>query len=73
MLDSILQNLTRPDTVANMVTILLTLFAKDFLVGALRSLQSKLLHDKNKSNDNIGELAGVIADGLENVRSLPKK
>lgn len=70
-MEQFISNLVTPQNLNNAVTVLLMLFAKDFVVGVLRSLQSKLLQDKDKSNDGLGKLAGTIADGLENVKTFP--
>ncbi len=70
-MDQFITNLVTPQNLNNAVTVLLMLFAKDFVVGVLRSVQSKLLRDKDKSNDALGKLAGTIADGLENVKNFP--
>lgn len=70
-MQELISKILTPENLNSAVVMMLVLFTKDFVVGILRSLQSKLLHDKNKSNDNIGELAGTIADGLDNVKSFP--
>ena len=58
-------------TTANLnsaVIVMLALFAKDFVVGLLRAVSKKLLTDKNKKNDALGETAAVLADSLEKVK-----
>jgi hypothetical protein len=58
-------------TVTNLnsaVIVMLALFAKDFVVGLLRAVSKKLLTDKNKKNDALGETAAVLADSLEKVK-----
>lgn len=58
-------------TAANLnsaVVLMLALFAKDFVVGALRALAKKFLTDKNKKNDGLGEAATVLADSLEKLK-----
>lgn len=73
MIDTILQNLMRPDSVANMVVILLALFAKDITVALLRAASKKVLSDKDKSNDNLALVADAVADSLEKVTPIKPK
>jgi hypothetical protein len=70
-MQDIISKLLTPENLTNAVTVFLMLFAKDFVVGILRSVQTKLLRDKDKTNDGLGNLAGTIADGLENVKQFP--
>jgi len=50
------------------VIVMLALFAKDFVVGILRAFSKRLLTDKDKKNDGLGETAAVLADSLEKIK-----
>jgi hypothetical protein len=61
-----------PESLKSIVVVLLALFAKDFVVGALRRLSRRLLTDKDPRNDVLGELADQAADSIEKVK-IPGK
>jgi len=70
MIDTILHNLMRPDSVANMVVIMLALFAKDLTVALLRGAAKRVLSDKDKQNDHLADVANAVADSLEKVTPI---
>jgi len=70
MLEVIINNLTRPDSIANMVVIMLALFAKDLTIAFLRAAAARILSDKNKKNDHLADVANAVADSLEKVTPL---
>lgn len=72
-MESFLLKLLTPENLNSAVVMMLVLFTKDFVVGALRRLEKKLLTDKDKGNDALGQLAGAAADAIDNVKQLPKK
>lgn len=70
-MQDLISKLVTPENLTNAVTVFLMLFAKDFVVGILRSIQKRWLSDKDKGNDEMAKIAGTIADGLENVKQFP--
>lgn len=72
MFDSLLKDLASPHAAAQVIMVLLALFARDVAVGLLRSYQRRTKEDKDPSNDAAGDAAGVIADGIEKI-SLKKR
>ena len=72
-MENFLINLLTPENLNSAVVMMLVLFTKDFVSNLLRRIEQRLLSDKDKSNDKLGELAGAAADALENVKQLPKK
>ena len=72
MLEMFAKDLTSPHAVAQIVMVMLALFARDVVVGLLRSYAKRAHTDKDPSNDAAADAADVIADGIEKV-SLKKK
>lgn len=70
MLEVIIQNLTRPDSIANMVVIMLALFAKDLTIALLRAAAKRILSDKDKKNDGLADVANAVADSLDKVTPI---
>lgn len=63
-----IDNLLNPASLNSVVVVMLALFAKDLVVGALRAVAKKLLTDKNKNNDGLGVAADVLADSIEKIK-----
>lgn len=63
-----LESLLTPENLNSVVVVIVAMFAKDVVVGALRALAKKLLSDKNKKNDAIAEAAVVLADSLDKIK-----
>lgn len=72
MLDLMLKDLASPHAAAQVIMMLLALFARDVAIGLLRAYQRRTKEDKDPTNDAAGDAAGVIADGIEKL-SLRKK
>ena len=72
-MENFLIKLLTPENLNSAILMMLVLFTKDFVSNLLHRLETKLLSDKDKSNDKLGELAGAAADALDNVKQLPKK
>lgn len=60
-------SLASPQSLQSMLVVLLALFAKDFIVGALRRVARRLLTDKDPKNDVVGEALDQAADSIERV------
>jgi hypothetical protein len=63
----LLLSLVSPQSLQSMLVLLLALFAKDFIVGALRRVSKRLLTDSDKGNDVVGEVLDQAADSIERV------
>lgn len=63
-----MNSLLNPVDMHSVVIVMLALFAKDLVVGALRAFAKKLLTDKNKNNDALGIAADVLADSVEKIK-----
>lgn len=72
MLDSMFKDLANPHAISQIVIVMLALFARDVVVGLLRSYAKRAHTDKDPSNDAAADAADVIADGIEKL-SLKKK
>jgi hypothetical protein len=70
MIENIIQSLTSPNSIANMVVIMLALFAKDLTIALLRAAADRILSDKNKKNDHLADVANAVADSLEKVTPI---
>jgi hypothetical protein len=66
-------SLASPQSLQSMLVVLLALFAKDFLVGALRRVARRLLTDKDPKNDVVGEALDQAADSIERVAKKSAK
>lgn len=62
------EQLLSPASLNSAIIVMLALFAKDVVVGALRAFSKKLLTDKNKKNDGLGEAALVVADSIDKIK-----
>lgn len=72
MLEMFAKDLASPHALAQVVMVLLALFARDVVVGLLRSYAKRAHSDKDPANDAAADAADVIADGIEKI-SLNKK
>jgi len=72
MLEMFAKDLVSPHAVAQVVMVLLALFARDVVVGLLRSYAKRAHSEKDPENDAAADAADVIADGIEKI-SLNKK
>lgn len=62
-----LLSLASPDSLKFLVLAMLGMFARDFVVGALRRVSKRLLTDADKGNDVLGEALDQAADSIERV------
>jgi hypothetical protein len=69
----LLLSLASPESLKFIVLTMLALFAKDFVVGALRRVARRLLTDKDPKNDVIGEALDQAADSIERVAAKKSK
>jgi hypothetical protein len=69
----LLLSLASPSSLQSMLVVLLALFAKDFIVGALRRVAKRFLTDKDPKNDVIGEALDQAADSIERVAAKKSK
>jgi hypothetical protein len=67
MIDVVIHNLTNPNSITNIVVVMLALFAKDITVALLRAAAVRILGDKNKKNDHLADVANAVADSLEKL------
>ena len=72
MLETVIHNLTRPDSIANMVVIMLALFAKDLTIALLRAAATRILSDRDKKNDHLADVANAVADSLDKVTPIKR-
>lgn len=72
MFEKILMDVASPHTLANIIAVLLALFARDIVVGALRSVAKKVKEDRDPNNDWIADAALVVVNAIERVK-LPGK
>lgn len=63
-----IEQLLSPASLNSAIIVMLALFAKDVVVGALRAVAKKLLSDKNAKNDALGEAAAVLADSIDKIK-----
>lgn len=68
MLEKIFVDVASPHTLANIVAVLLALFARDVVVGALRSLAKRVKEDRDPGNDWVADAALVIVSAIERVK-----
>jgi len=62
-----------PESLKLIVLAMLGMFARDFVVGALRRVAKRLLGDKDPKNDVVGEALDQAADSLERVTARDQK
>lgn len=68
MLEMFAKDLISPQGVANVVAVLLALFARDVVVGMLRAYAKRAHTDKDPSNDAAADAADVIADSITKLK-----
>ena len=68
MLEKILVDVASPHTLANIVAVLLALFARDVVVGALRAVAKKVKEDRDPGNDWLADAALVVVNAIERVK-----
>jgi hypothetical protein len=73
MIESFLHNVATPNALINIVAVLLALFARDVVVGALRALAKRVKEDRDPSNDWLADAALVIVGAVEKVRLPGRK
>jgi hypothetical protein len=56
-------------TLHSIVVVMLALFARDFVVGALRRFSRRIRGDDDPKNDHLADLADAAADSIQ---KLPK-
>ena len=73
MIQALIQNVATPNALINIVGVLLALFARDVVVGALRALAKRVKEDRDPSNDWMADAALVIVGAVEKVRLPGRK
>lgn len=73
MIQALIQNVATPTALINIVGVLLALFARDVVVGALRALAKRVKEDRDPSNDWMADAALVIVGAVEKVRLPGRK
>ena len=73
MIEAFLRNVATPNALINIVGVLLALFARDVVVGALRALAKRVKEDRDPSNDWMADAALVIVGAVEKVRLPGRK
>lgn len=73
MIQALIQNVATPNALINIVGVLLALFARDVVVGALRALAKRVKEDRDPSNDWLADAALVIVGAVEKVRLPGRK
>lgn len=73
MLETLFQNVASPNGIAQLVLMLLALFARDVVVGGLRAFSKRVHSDKDPKNDAIGDAADVVANAIDKLPGGPKK
>lgn len=68
MLEMLAKDLISPQGIANVVAVLLALFARDVVVGMLRAYAKRAHSDKDPSNDAAADAADVIADSIVKLK-----
>jgi hypothetical protein len=68
MVEKMLADIASPHTLANIVAVLLALFARDVVVGALRSLAKRVKEDRDPGNDWMADAAVVVINAIERVK-----
>lgn len=68
MLEMFAKDLISAHGIANVVAVLLALFARDVVVGMLRAYAKRAHSDKDPSNDAAADAADVIADSIVKLK-----
>ena len=64
MVEKIITDVASPHTLANIVAVLLALFARDVVVGLLRAVAKKVKEDRDPGNDWLADAALVVVNAL---------
>ena len=73
MIEAFLRSVATPNALINIVGVLLALFARDVVVGALRALAKRVKEDRDPNNDWMADAALVIVGAVEKVRLPGRK
>jgi hypothetical protein len=73
MIEKMIEDVATPNALVNIVAVLLALFARDIVVGALRAVAKRVKEDRDPSNDWIADAALVIVGAVEKVRVPGRK
>lgn len=73
MIEKMIEDVATPNALVNIVAVLLALFARDVVVGALRALAKRVKEDRDPSNDWMADAALVIVGAVEKVRVPGRK
>lgn len=73
MIEHLIQQVATPNAMVNVVAVLLALFARDVVVGALRAVARRVKEDRDPSNDWIADAALVVVGAVEKVRLPGRK
>jgi hypothetical protein len=73
MIEKMIEDVATPNALVNIVAVLLALFARDIVVGALRAIAKRVKEDRDSSNDWIADAALVIVGAVEKVRVPGRK
>lgn len=73
MIEKMIEDVATPNALVNIVAVLLALFARDVVVGALRALAKRVKEDRDPSNDWMADAALVIVGAVEKVRIPGRK
>lgn len=73
MIEKMIEDVATPNALVNIVAVLLALFARDLVVGALRAVAKRVKEDRDPSNDWMADAALVIVGAVEKVRVPGRK
>jgi hypothetical protein len=73
MIEKMIEDVATPNALVNIVAVLLALFARDIVVGALRAVAKRVKEDRDPSNDWMADAALVIVGAVEKVRVPGRK
>jgi hypothetical protein len=73
MIEKMIEDVATPNALVNIVAVLLALFARDIVVGALRAVAKRVKEDRDPSNDWMADAALVIVGAVERVRVPGRK
>jgi hypothetical protein len=68
MLEVFVRDLASPHGIANIVAMLLALFARDVVVSMLRAYAKRAHADKDPSNDAAADAASAVADSIVKMK-----
>ena len=73
MIEKMIEDVATPNALVNIVAVLLALFVRDIVVGALRAVAKRVKEDRDPSNDWMADAALVIVGAVERVRVPGRK